>query len=300
MIAIATTDWEWFERLRDSRAIGKVNFWTPTPWNLKQLKTGEKLYFLLKSPIRKIGGYGTLHHYENTDIAEAWKKYGVCNGVANLLDFKIKTSDYKRKNSKTYIGLEENPVVGCIVLENPVFFEDKDFFDPNQYGFLFPKEIVKIKYFEGDFDFELLKSMDYTLHNNFSLVDGLKEYRVTKAAERRGQAQFRKEVLKKYNYTCAITGETCIDVLEAAHVQPYINERSNNLTNGICLRSDVHILFDCGLITVLQDYTIKTSNELKGTNYMSLEGKKLRLPKDNIFFPSQISLAYHEKFCFRR
>ena len=35
-----------------------VNFWTPTPWGVKGLRKGDRLYFMLKAPVRKIGGYG--------------------------------------------------------------------------------------------------------------------------------------------------------------------------------------------------------------------------------------------------
>jgi hypothetical protein len=58
MIAIAPTHQSWFDQLR-SRPHGKVvNFWTPTPWNVRQLKPGDLFYFLLKAPIRKIAGFG--------------------------------------------------------------------------------------------------------------------------------------------------------------------------------------------------------------------------------------------------
>ena len=59
MFAIAPTDLDWFERIRTG-PIGKtVNFWTPTPWEVKGFREGDRLYFMLKSPVRKIGGYGS-------------------------------------------------------------------------------------------------------------------------------------------------------------------------------------------------------------------------------------------------
>jgi putative restriction endonuclease len=48
VIANAPTHQSWFNQLR-SRPHGKiVNFWTPTPWNVRRLKPGDLLYFLLK------------------------------------------------------------------------------------------------------------------------------------------------------------------------------------------------------------------------------------------------------------
>jgi len=59
MFAVAPTDLDWFQQLRTEGVNGNViNFWTPTPWNISKFKKGERLYFMLKSPIRKIGGYG--------------------------------------------------------------------------------------------------------------------------------------------------------------------------------------------------------------------------------------------------
>ena len=66
MFAIAPTDLNWFQQLRTEGVHGNViNFWTPTPWNISRLKKGDKLYFMLKSPIRKIGGFGKFVEYKN-------------------------------------------------------------------------------------------------------------------------------------------------------------------------------------------------------------------------------------------
>ena len=85
MFAIAPTDINWFEQLRSNGLNGNVvNFWTPTPWNIKNLKKGDKLYFMLKSPIRKIGGFGKFLQYKNMTTSAAWSIYGRDNGVENL------------------------------------------------------------------------------------------------------------------------------------------------------------------------------------------------------------------------
>jgi putative restriction endonuclease len=48
-----------------------VNFWTPTPWNVRRLKPGDLLYFLLKAPIRKIAGFGHFVSYQNMHASAA-------------------------------------------------------------------------------------------------------------------------------------------------------------------------------------------------------------------------------------
>jgi len=300
MIGIAPTDNDWFNQLRQRDTVSKINFWTPTPWNIKKLKQGERLYFLLKSPIRKIGGYGFFYEYENITISEAWKKYGVNNGVANLHELMNRTTGYKRKHASTYDKAELNPIIGCIVLEDPVFFKDEDFFDPEEFGHAFPSQVVKLKYFQKDFDFVPINETKEDKPNGFELVNEDKsKYRFSKTKERKGQNQFRKDILSMYKNACAVTGETCIEVLEAAHIQQYINEESNNLSNGICLRSDIHILFDNGLITILPDYTIKVSSILRESSYQLYDMKTISLPETKHYYPSKVALEYHNKYSFR-
>lgn len=81
MFAIAPTDLDWFERMRSGPVGRVVNFWTPTPWGVRGLHTGDRLYFMLKAPIRKIGGYGTFTRYVDMSASTAWQTYGLGNGV---------------------------------------------------------------------------------------------------------------------------------------------------------------------------------------------------------------------------
>ena len=120
-----------------------------------------------------------------------------------------------------------------------------------------------------------------------------------KSKKRKGQSEFRNKVLKAYDYRCAVTGETCIEVLQAAHIQPYINEQSNHVQNGICLRIDIHKLFDEGLITINDDYKIIVSPLLNNSPYKTLNGVKINLPKDPYSYPSLEALKQHRKTLFR-
>ena len=101
MIAVAPTDLDWFKQLRDSQPAGEVNFWTPTPWNLKRLQPRDKFYFLLKSPIRKVGGYGVFKEYLNLSPERAWARFGKSNGVLNYDELVRRTEKYADKNAKS-------------------------------------------------------------------------------------------------------------------------------------------------------------------------------------------------------
>ena len=124
--------------------------------------------------------------------------------------------------------------------------------------------------------------------------------KMTPQKERKGQSTFRKKILQAYNYSCAITQENQKEVLEAAHIQTYISEDSNNIQNGLCLRVDIHKLFDNGLITINQDYKIILSSFLSSSNYKKLDNKKIILPAEKNYYPSLEALNYHYKYIFRK
>ena len=80
MFAISPTDRDWFHFLRATGYNSEINFWTPTPWNISRLSKGDRLYFMLKAPIRKIGGYGHFFEYKNVTVNEAWNEIATIYG----------------------------------------------------------------------------------------------------------------------------------------------------------------------------------------------------------------------------
>jgi hypothetical protein len=97
--------------------------------------------------------------------------------------------------------------------------------------------------------------------------------------QRPGQVRFRNNMLRAYGGTCAISECDYPEALEAAHIDPYAKGGTNEITNGLLLRADLHRLFDGGRITI--DPTTRTviaSSELKKTVYESLHGKPLQPP----------------------
>lgn len=73
----------------------------------------------------------------------------------------------------------------------------------------------------------------------------------------REQRLFRENVLKAYNYQCAITGQSIfIDnrvLLEAAHIIPYRDGGSFAVSNGIALSYEMHKMFGNGLFGFFYD-----------------------------------------------
>jgi hypothetical protein len=112
-----------------------------------------------------------------------------------------------------------------------------------------------------------------------NLKDG-KEKVLRSIALRRGQRKFRDELVRAYSGTCAITGNSIEDILEAAHISPYNGPSTDHVSNGILLRSDIHVLFDLGLLSIdPTDFSIYCSEQiLDEPMYAELSGKKLKIP----------------------
>jgi len=108
---------------------------------------------------------------------------------------------------------------------------------------------------------------------------------------RRGQPAFRAALLEAYGRRCAITGCAVEDVLEAAHITPYLGDLTNHVTNGLLLRTDLHTLFDCGLLSIEpKTRTVVIAEALNSSSYSKLAGKELRRPKEAASAPSTRNL----------
>lgn len=127
-----------------------------------------------------------------------------------------------------------------------------------------------------------------------------KKYTEKTIALRMGQPAFRRVLLDAYNSKCAISKVNVLNALEAAHIIPYSGEETNNIRNGILLRSDIHTLFDKGLLCIdPTNYSVKISSQLKNTYYAQFDGTKVYLPVRDSERPSLRALAYHIKHTFQ-
>lgn len=70
--------------------------------------------------------------------------------------------------------------------------------------------------------------------------DRERDVRLQALAVRHGQGLFRAQLLMAYNKRCAVTGSPAVPALDAAHIHPYGGRVTNNVTNGLLLRTDVH------------------------------------------------------------
>jgi putative restriction endonuclease len=108
-----------------------------------------------------------------------------------------------------------------------------------------------------------------------------------------------------YKRRCAITGESTLPTLEAAHIKPYSEQGVNEVSNGMLLRSDFHKLLDVGLVTVTPALRVEVSPRIKeewfnGKVYYRLHGQPLASMPDNISqHPNANFLQWHNENRFQ-
>lgn len=118
-----------------------------------------------------------------------------------------------------------------------------------------------------------------------NIIDA-REKILAQIVRRRGQREFREALIAAYEGRCAISGCNAVEALEAAHILPYKGAATNRVQNGLLLRSDLHTLFDLGLLVVVpESLVVLVASSLMGTDYRELSGCSLRVPESRDLRP---------------
>lgn len=75
----------------------------------------------------------------------------------------------------------------------------------------------------------------------------------TSVLQRPNQRAFRLAVFEACLHRCVVTHEQTQEVLEAAHIIPVANGGNDRAENGLCMRVDIHRLYDNGKIRIRAD-----------------------------------------------
>jgi hypothetical protein len=105
-----------------------------------------------------------------------------------------------------------------------------------------------------------------------------REVITAKIKARPQQPRFRREVLAASGHCCLITGERMPEVLEAAHLIPIESDGTDNVGNGICLRADIHRLFDAGHIRIRADGRLQLSEQMANSTTYAMLPVRIALP----------------------
>src|SRR5688572_5883619 len=120
---VGITDYDWFNLHSSKTFVEEVNFWRPSSrMGFNVLKWGEPFLFKLHSPLNFIVGGGFFTKFLRLPVSLAWEAFGEANGARTLDEVRVRIGKYRAQP----IGATEDPVIGCILLEEPFFFERAD------------------------------------------------------------------------------------------------------------------------------------------------------------------------------
>ncbi|WP_246273083.1 HNH endonuclease [Oricola thermophila] len=117
--------------------------------------------------------------------------------------------------------------------------------------------------------------------------------------------KFRKHVRIAYDRTCAFTGLRLINgrgrpEVEAAHIRPVEKGGNDWVRNGIALSGTVHWMFDRGLLSLADDFTILRSRQLNhDVSHLLNKDLKARVPSDPRLQPHPEYLGWHRTNIFK-
>ncbi len=207
------------------------------------------------------------------------------------------------------IGSPADPIIGAIVLTRPFFFADDEFLPaPSDWH---PNIVVGKGYdlstgVGARLWSAVLERLRLRHAAELPPVDADRATRRAWVERRLGQGTFRTRVTDAYGRRCAVTGERTLPVLEAAHIKPHAQQCPNRVDNGLLLRSDLHRLFDRGLVTIEPErLTFGVSQRIRdeyhnGRVYYELAGRPLLVQPDRpAERPNRAFLRHHQHAIYR-
>ena len=111
------------------------------------------------------------------------------------------------------------------------------------------------------------------------------------------------------NNTCCISGMKIdatinVSMIDACHIVPFSISYDDTVTNGIALCPNLHRAFDRGLLGIDENYRVVVSNTFREdeTSYSirAFEGKAIRLPTIESYFPTANNFLWHLKNIFKK
>lgn len=140
-----------------------------------------------------------------------------------------------------------------------------------------------------------LSEIEEKVADEFSqLEDDERTIKVAELVQRVGQQSFRKELIRAYDGTCAMSSCDVLPALQAAHISAYRGPKSQLTSNGMLLRADLHLLYDAHLLSVRPDsMKIDVAESIGNSAYAGLAGKQILLPRDKSDRPSEKRLDSH-------
>ena len=304
---VGVTDGDWFARLSADPALTEVNFWQPGGTRrFAAIEPGELFLFKLHSPRNFVVGGGWFAHSTLLPVSLAWDAFGEANGASSLAEMRARIEHYRRRPADR----SDDYQIGCILLEQPFFLPEAHWVPvPSDWQ----RNIVQGKRYDltQGLGAELWTSVQEALRRGGAVAadsgapaEAPRFGSPLATTPRLGQGSFRLMVMDAYERRCTVTGERTLPVLQAAHIRPYAEGGEHRVQNGLLLRSDLHILFDRGYLTISPDDRLEVSRSIhddfdNGRDYYSLRGRAIRLPTRQDDRPARELLRWHNDAVFR-
>ncbi len=218
---VGVTDNSWFSFL-SQLVPDEVNFWQPRGAVIyAELEAGAPFLFKLKRPYHHIAGGGYFVKSTSLPLSIAWETFGHKNSAAQRTIFE------RMIRSLLADSAPRDPEIGCTVLAQP-FFWPREAWIPDPIGF--SASTVRGRYYSTA---ELPDTRLWAEVHSKMMAQPNESWRIGEPAPmerygepipvrpRLGQGAFRVLVTDAYQRRCALTGESTLPVLEAAHIQPY-------------------------------------------------------------------------------
>lgn len=127
--------------------------------------------------------------------------------------------------------------------------------------------------------------------------------------KRSRDSRFRENILKAYEYSCAVCGFNVrlgnqLVAVDAAHIQWHQAGGPDKEANGLALCSLHHKLFDRGVFTITEERELLVAELAHGSNgfdewLMRFHGKKLRAPVHPLYKPEESYIQWHVREVFK-
>jgi putative restriction endonuclease len=315
---ILVTDHDWFEYLTAHGPFDEVNFWRPSDQRKPSWPLGTPVLFKLRKPYGGwVVGYGLFARHELAPVWLAWEAFGDKNGAADLAEMRDRIEKLRRSTGADgrtgrAAARSGDYTIGCLMLTQPVFLPRDAWVRPPA-GW--PDNTVQGKSYnltegEGARIWQEVLAGASTQRTGASVsgpttgAAGPRYGDPTLVHPRLGQGTFRLAVTAAYDRACAVTHEHSLPALEAAHIRPFAEEGTHEVSNGLLLRSDIHRLFDKGYVGVTPEYRFVVSKALKedfenGKSYYPLHGREIWVPGNVGERPGGVMLEWHLGTRFR-
>ncbi len=165
-------------------------------------------------------------------------------------------------------------------------------------------ESLLLEFFPGSYDDDVLERT--------GLLEERDDHvrRIIQISRRPRNPLFRSKIIDAYNSRCAICGFQLfmggsLIANEAAHIKWHNSMGPDTVQNGLLLCNLHHKLFDCGVYTLSDDYTLSVSKKVPEDSesvkrwILDYKNRPILLPQDPLLYPGREFLSWHRKYVFK-